>query len=616
MDFIRRGVSRVRKTGSHIYIEIILVCLSALTGISVLLLAVGGYSIKVYLGYLSDVRLVMLNIVPVILFTLLLYAVVGRAWFALLLSELLAMGISLCNYYKLIFRDDPLMFEDIVLLREAANMTKSYTLFVDVKMAAVMGSIVVITALMYMVSKGEKAGNKKRVCIAITVILLGVSVHSIYQDAGRYNAFRNYEVLNQFSGTQAYVSRGFFYPFIHSMFQYKEIEPDGYHSDEVENLLAQKGNCDIPVQKRVHIIAVMREAYSDFSQYHIAGFKNESFDLFHQLQEESYSGYLYVNAFGGGTIDTERSFLMGTYKIKDNIRGNSNSYVWYLKEQGYTVEGSHPFYQWFYNRRNVNAYLGFDRYRFYEDTFGAMTGNYYPEDELFYKQIYQDYLENKASGKPYFSFNVNVQSHGPYSTEYRLGDEEFLVGEQYSIECKNAMDNYMYIISDSDEELIEFIHLLEQEEDPIVFILFSDHLPWMGDGNAFYTEMGIDFSEQSEELDRLQYTTEYLLWANESAKEVLGNDFVGQGPTISPCYLMNVLFEQCSWEGPAYMQVMDEMRNVFSVVSTSGKYIIDDVLTYEISEERKDLYKNFENIQFYWRNHFLYENVTLSKSEN
>ena len=118
--------------------------------------------------------------------------------------------------------------------------------------------------------------------------------------------------------------------------------------------------------------------------------------------------------------------------------------------------------------------------------------------------------------------------------------------------------------------------------------------------------MGIYFSEQSEDLDRLQYTVVFLLWANDPAKEVLGNDFEGQGPTISPCYLMNVLFEQCNWEGPAYMQIMDEMRSVFPVVSTSGKYGIDENLLYEIPEERSDLYRKFESIQFYWRHHFLY----------
>ena len=35
-----------------------------------------------------------------------------------------------------------------------------------------------------------------------------------------------------------------------------------------------------------------------------------------------------------------------------------------------------------------NDIKGFDKYRFYEDTYGALAVNYYPEDELFYSQIY------------------------------------------------------------------------------------------------------------------------------------------------------------------------------------------------------------------------------------
>lgn len=604
MDFKER-MSKPREIVADIYIEVILVCLSALSGLSVLPLAVGGYSIKVCTGYFSDIRLVVLNIAPVILFTMLLYAVIGRAWISMLSGSLLTTIISLCNYYKLIFRDDPLLFEDITHIREATKMSSSYTLFVDGKMSLALGTVAIITALMFIISKRKKATNHKRVILFVLVLILLVFFRPIYQDNERYEAFHNYDELNQWSATQAYISRGFIYPFIHSMSQYKEIEPDGYDRKEVEALIAVN-NSDIPTQQKVNIIVVMREAYSDFSRYHINGFKNESFDLFHQLKEKSYHGDLFVNVFGGGTVDTERGFLTGSYKVKENIRGNINSYVWYLREQGYTVEGSHPFYQWFYNRRNVNEYLGFECYRFYEDSFGAMTQSYYPEDELFYKQIYQDYIDNKLKGKPYFSFNVNVQSHGPYSTEYRIGEEIYLRGDQYSVECKTAMDNYMHMISNSDEELIKFIRVLEQEKEPIVFVLFSDHLPWMGDGNAFYSEMGIDFSQQSEEMDQLQYTTEYLIWANSAAKNILDNDFVGEGPTISPCYLMNVLFEQCSWEGPMYMQVMDKVREVIPVVSTSGKYVVDGEFVYEMPEDRKELYRKFQCMQFYWKNHFLF----------
>lgn len=140
----------------------------------------------------------------------------------------------------------------------------------------------------------------------------------------------------------------------------------------------------------------------------------------------------------------------------------------------------------------------------------------------------------------------------------------------------------------------------------MVVVLFSDHLPWMGDGNIFYSEMGIDFSQKSETIEQMQYTTEYLIWANKAAKDILDNDFVGEGPTISPCYLMNVLFDQCSWEGPAYMRVMNEIRKVIPVVSTSGKYVVDGNFVYEIPEDRKELYRKFECTQFYWRNHFVY----------
>lgn len=602
---LKRGISKAAEIG-YKYIEIILVVFSALLGTGVLILAVGSYSIRAYFGYFSDIRLALLNILPVIWLTMFLYALIGRAWISLLLSEILTIIIYFCNYYKLMFRDDPLMFEDITLIREASKMSSSYTLFIDGKMGLALGIAVAIIAPIFAISRKKKAAKHKRALVFVLVlILLGIG-RPIYQDNERYAAFHNYEELNQYSATQAFVSRGFLYPFIHSMSQYKEIEPDGYNQKEVKMLFLEKNHQDIPEQQKVNIIAVMREAYSDFSQYNIAGLKNESFDLFHQLRSQSYHGKLHVNAFGGGTIDTERGFLTGCFRIKDSIRGNINSYAWYFREQGYTVEGSHPFYQWFYNRRNVNYYLGFERYRFYEDTFGAMTEAYYPEDAVFYKQIYQDYVDNKGSGKPYFSFNVNVQSHGPYPTSYNVGEESYLQGDQYSDECKKAMDNYMYMIANSDEELLRFVHILEQEEDPVVLLLFSDHLPWMGDGNVFYSEMGIDFSQQSEEMDQMQYTTEYLIWANNAAKNILGNDFVGQGPTISPCYLMNVLFEQCSWEGSAYMQLMDEIRESIPVISTSGKYVVDGNSVYEMPEDGKELYKEAECIQFYWKNHFLY----------
>ena len=65
-------------------------------------------------------------------------------------------------------------------------------------------------------------------------------------------------------------------------------------------------------------------------------------------------------------------FLTGNYQLR-NFRGNANSYAWYLREQGYAIEGSHPYYQWFYNRFNINGYLGFETYRFLEGDYETMS---------------------------------------------------------------------------------------------------------------------------------------------------------------------------------------------------------------------------------------------------
>ena len=83
-----------------------------------------------------------------------------------------------------------------------------------------------------------------------------------------------------------------------------------------------------------------------------------------------------------------------------NFRSATNSYLWYLRDQGYTVEGSHPYYQWFYNRQNINSYLGFERYRFYEGDYEKLTSAALPEDSVLYQEVYQDFVANKATASP------------------------------------------------------------------------------------------------------------------------------------------------------------------------------------------------------------------------
>ena len=599
-----------KKVGYFLWRFLVLLAAGISLGALALIFAYGNYSWGVFLGYFDNLFLVAMNVLPAVLLLFLLYGLTGRAWLAFLLDGALVLGLSIGSYFKLIFRDDPVHFEDMLILREAGAMAGSehYALFIDKRIAVALVCWIGGTLLLALLVRGAARGWRRRAGTALVALAVGAALSPVYLDEDIYNGVENYEYLNQWSATQNYISHGFLYPFLHSITEMVETPPKGYSEDTAEELLSAYTDADIPEDRKVNVIALMREAYVDFSRYGIEGLDTSGYDFYHRLEEESYHGDLVTNIFAGGTVDSERSFLTGDYQVR-NYRSNANSYVWYLRDQGYTVEGSHPYYQWFYNRRNVNGYLGFERYRFLEGDYEKLTSAYLPEDSILLPEIYRDFQANKATGKPYFSFSVNVQSHGPYTTTESYSPVPYLTGD-YTEACKNAMDNYMAAIMNSDVELEKLIDQLRAEEEPVVFILFSDHLPWMGDSNVFYDEMGMDISGDTAESFLRHYTTEYLIWANDAAKEVLDCDFVGEGPTISPCYLMNVAFELMGWEGPAFMQAMEELRQVFPVVTTHDCYVVDGVFTDAVPAERQDLFDEFLYLQYYWTHEFTFDGVT------
>lgn len=585
----------------------ITLCMLIVLSISLLILAYGQYSNEVFFSYISSQKIMCLNIFPFLLLMILFLGIFGRVWISYFITGIITIGFSVANYYKLYFRDDPLYLEDLFIINEAREMASGdkYTLFIDTKLLFIIALFTISTLILFLLARTTLRGKSARCGLMIGFIVLALSVSGIYTDKNLYNNLENFRILNKWSSTQNYISRGFIYPFIHSITDFIVEAPDGYSENKAKNLILQYEDEDIPDDKKINVIAIMREAYVDFSKYNIDGLDVSGYDAYHKLQKECISGNLIVNIFAGGTIDSERCFLTGNYHQK-NYRSYSNSYLWYLRQQGYKVEGSHPYYSWFYNRKNVNSFIGFDSYRFLENDYENLTSATYPEDFILYDEVYKDYINSKKNNKPYFSFVLNIQSHGPYDTGSYSGSKTYLNGK-YSMECKNAMNNYMDSIMDGDVQLIKMLDKLKYDSEPVVVVLYSDHLPWMGDGKIFYEELGINLDLSTEEGFRNHYTTDYLIWANDEAKKVLSNEFKGKGPTISPFYLMNQLFEECSWKGPAFMQAMNEMKSVFPVVTTTGRFIVDDKYEDNVPETRIDLFKKFTWIQHYWQNEFLFK---------
>ena len=167
------------------------------------------------------------------------------------------------------------------------------------------------------------------------------------------------------------------------------------------------------------------------------------------------------------------------------------------------------------------------------------------------------------------------------------------------------LSNYLGSVLNTQTFLTEMVDAFREREEPIVLVVFGDHKPWLGNGGSAYSALGVDLTQNSVESFYNYWSTPYLLWANDAAKAALGRDFVGQGPDISPCFLMNVLFDQLGWKGDAYMQAVDQYWRQLPVIHADGACMTaDGQLVREPNEGQKEIIRQFQALGYYRIQHY------------
>ena len=601
------GLSAPRRAAFWLWNGLLMLGAALVLGLLCLMLAPAQYGWELFFDYLDHPALVALNLVPPAVLMALFYGLTGRAWLSYVLTALPVLGLAAGNAYKMFFRDDPVIAADLLLLGEAGNMAGKYQLFLFGKLCAALACAVLSALLLALLARGRPLG-KFRAAAAGAALVCAAALVPLYASDEVYQANANEEHINKWSVTQQYVSRGLLYPFLHSVKEAFPQPPRGYDQREVEQWLAGYEDGDIPEDKKVNIVGVMLEAFTDFSRFGEIQFSQDVYAVYHALEEESYSGTLLTNIFAGGTVNTERAFLTGVGAGNYDYRGEAASYVHYLKGQGYRATGSHPSYNWFYNRQNVNSYLGFDSYRFTEDYFGPVYGaDPVLNDEWFLPDLTQSVLDQLEEDGPLFSFSVSYQGHGPYS-DYACwwGEpEDFFTNPELDQASRNILANYLGSVKDTQKYLAQMVDAFRASDEPIVLVVFGDHKPWLGNGNSVYHALGVNLDQDTPEGFYNYWSTRYLIWANGAAKAAIGHDLVGEGPDISPCFLMNVLFDQLGWTGDAYMQAVEPCLQALPVIHTHGaRLTAAGELTTQLTEEQEELVRRFQCLGYYRAHHF------------
>ena len=448
-------------------------------------------NIPLFQSYFRGKWLMLMNFIPIFLLMIFFSLVFNRLWISFAITSTLFFVMSIVNRYKLIYRDEPFTFIDLKLVTESMDMAQKYKLSLSKDMIAIVIGIILITIISKKLITYKINSNKIRISFLILTVIAGVLVSTgFYFNQDLYDYVGDKSLINIWSQTQQFQSKGFIYPFIYSVTNVQDRKLEGYDEDRAKELLAERNYNDIPNDQKVNVIAIMLESYNDFTKFDGVDLDIDAYENFHKLQEESYSGRLIDNVFGGGTINTEWSFLTG-YNSHPKYVKDTNSFVHYFKEQGYRTDAMHPNYGWFYNRRNVNEYIGFDNYDYYENKYEAIQKEFL-DDYDFFDFIINGYEDSKSNGEPYFNFSVTYQNHGPYSFDKETDLDYLKRKPEYTGGLYNIINNYLSGIKKTDDALKKLTDYFSEQEEPTVIVLFGDHNPWLGGDASGYNMMGIN----------------------------------------------------------------------------------------------------------------------------
>ena len=562
---------------------------------------------ELYAFYRQIPLLTWLNVLPSVVLAVLGWFLFSRVWAAILMSAVPTFVTVCSNFFKIRLRGDSVIASDLALIRTAGGFVEKYSVAFTPSMHLAFALCLGMIAFALYFTPRCCLRWSVRVIGAVLCILLSAALYQQeYDSDSLYESFPVHDQLNAWSVSEKHLSRGCVYPFIHSISDAVSGPPDGYETDMARMLYESYADADIPEGQKIDVLGIMCEAFGDLSSFPLLADNEvvqQVYDPLHELQQRSVSGTLLTNIFAGGTVNSEWCALTG-YSTYDPFTAPVDTYVRYFSAQGYDTSYQHPGFKWVYDREHINDYLGFDTSFFTEDGFGELID---PVAALFHSDpVAVDYLLDRLDSRteadaPLFSFTVTYQNHGPYNAETAIipdflgADHMGLSDESYNILC-----NYIYGSSETVASMVRLTEELEVRETPVVLFLFGDHKPWLGDDMSVYRELGVNMALDTMDGFTNYYGTPYVIWANSAAKQVLGRDFIGYGGGFSPCFLMAKVFDECGWEGPGFMQLSRELRDVTPLVSPDGFFLKDGQLTRQLSERDTEFYNAYLGAQF-WR---------------
>lgn len=213
----------------------------------------------------------------------------------------------------------------------------------------------------------------------------------------------------------------------------------------------------------------------------------------------------------------------------------------------------------------------------FQTEYGYVRG--YISDECNFNEIIWQF-EHKREDTPLFLFDVTIQNHGGFEGITSPVSVE-KVGSQSpdTVDGMEQVTGYLNLINITDNSFAALIEYFETVEEPVIFCMFGDHQPALGD--SFYEAIFADRELSAQEQENLKYIVPYVIWTNYDTELPEYGD-------MSANYLGAVVVECAGAELPPYYKYLLQMREQYPIISYQ-------TIT-EISGE--DLIKGYRMLQY------------------
>ncbi|HGF8059331.1 TPA: LTA synthase family protein [Enterococcus faecium] len=473
------------------------------------------------------------------------------------LTYVVTIGVlGFANYMKMSYRQEPIYPDDLKMITEIGLLKDMTGTMLFTVILAAAGTVLGLFCwyMFRSLNKGRRFQLIRLTTLLVAIGLLGYISNFNNPDNLLRKAYNKTALWIPYSQKMNYYNTGFIGGFLYNLKVEPMDEPEGYSKAKIKEItekyqkLADEKNKAVE-EESPNIVFVMSESFSDPSRLNGVEVSGEPLADYYEVADQTYSGNMLSQNYGGGTANIEFEALTGFSMALFNAQLTTPytmlvpkmdqlpSIVSAVNAQSYQTTAIHPYNTSMYKREDVYQTLGFDQFisertMTYTDT---IENNPYISDESAYKEVMTLLKEEKA---PQFIHLVTMQTHMPYNGKYdRLG---------YSAEISDGsgtldLENYLQDISYSSAALKQFTEELKNLSRRTLVVFWGDHLP------GIYSD-----TIQAKNDKQTLHETQFLMFDSKGKLEKQTT----QDAITSPFYFAANLMEQTNQTTNGFYQLL------------------------------------------------------------